>query len=397
MTRRCATGTAALAVGLAMGTMTGEAHKPITSPFTFNEDVFPIVRDHCGACHVAGGVAPMSLMTHQDAVPWGESIRMELMARHMPPWQVDSSSARFRNVKALTPRELDVLLTWASGGTPLGNPDRTPVPPSREDGWPLGEPDLVLPLPEVTIPADTQADVREFSLRLENSVGRLRAVDLRPGTPSVVRGARVTLAASDSPRDAVSVETTLALWLPGDRPVPLEDDIGLRAPEGAELAVRVYYRKTWQYEREALADRSALGIYFARGARTDLRALRLPVPPAGGTSTRDVDRDLQAVAIYPDPDLTGPGVRVVAVRPDGTREELIAFHPRAGWARRYWFADRVPLPRGTRLEITAARDEALVLPPGPVAPLAGAPRGSRSIVINAVALGDVTSRTESLR
>src|SRR5215218_7511470 len=81
-----------------------EAHKPITSPYTYNEDVFPIVRDRCGRCHVSGGVAPMSLMTAKDAVPWGESIRTELIAGHTPPWSVDAAPGRFKNVQTLTAR-----------------------------------------------------------------------------------------------------------------------------------------------------------------------------------------------------------------------------------------------------------------------------------------------------
>ena len=36
-----------------------EAHKPITSKYTYNDDVFPIVREKCSRCHVAGGVAPI--------------------------------------------------------------------------------------------------------------------------------------------------------------------------------------------------------------------------------------------------------------------------------------------------------------------------------------------------
>ena len=60
---------------LALTMERGEAHKPITSKYTYNDDVFPIVRDRCGRCHIAGGVAPMSLMTYKDAFPWAESIR----------------------------------------------------------------------------------------------------------------------------------------------------------------------------------------------------------------------------------------------------------------------------------------------------------------------------------
>src|SRR5689334_13820456 len=65
------------------------AHTPITSKYTYNEHLYPIFRDRCGACHVEGGIAPMSLLTYDDARPWAESIREELIAERMPPWHVD--------------------------------------------------------------------------------------------------------------------------------------------------------------------------------------------------------------------------------------------------------------------------------------------------------------------
>src|SRR5687767_11816265 len=78
----------------------GQAHKAITSKYHFNEDVFPVVRDRCGRCHVDGGVAPMSLMTYDDAFPWAESLRIELLNEETPPWHPLTLSAR----------ELDLLL-----------------------------------------------------------------------------------------------------------------------------------------------------------------------------------------------------------------------------------------------------------------------------------------------
>src|SRR5689334_1546093 len=63
-----------LAIGLAIGATQASAHKPVTSPFTYTADVLPIVRARCGSCHAPGGVAPMSLLTHADAVPWSESM-----------------------------------------------------------------------------------------------------------------------------------------------------------------------------------------------------------------------------------------------------------------------------------------------------------------------------------
>ena len=89
---RAAIGFALVLVAVTITVVPGGAHKPITSPFTYNDDVFPILRDRCGRCHVRDGVAPMSLMTYEDTVPWGESIRVELLAGHMPPWSVDGAS-----------------------------------------------------------------------------------------------------------------------------------------------------------------------------------------------------------------------------------------------------------------------------------------------------------------
>ena len=96
MTRAAHLITLTTALVVAVASSRGEAHKPITSPYTYNEDVFPILRDRCGRCHVAGGVAPKSLMTYKDAFPWGESIRTELMAGHMPPGGTNQPAGAFR-------------------------------------------------------------------------------------------------------------------------------------------------------------------------------------------------------------------------------------------------------------------------------------------------------------
>src|SRR5688572_30220375 len=360
--RRVAVVAAAFASLLILAAARTEAHKPITSPFTFNDDVLPIVQAKCVACHVSGGVGPMSLLTHADAVPWGESLRAELMAGHMPPWPIDSPPARFRNVQPLTARELNVLLTWASGGTPIGNADRALIPATLERRWPLGTPDAVVTMPaEVTIAADEQERVAEFTIPTGLAGERwLRAVDLLPGTPAVVRSATVSVSSPGPASGQSRTEHLLALWVPGDHPVPLDAGIGFRLPEGAQFVLRVRYRKTWEYERTSLTDRSSIGLYFADAPGTEVRALQLT------TGTTTLTEPVRALAIYADDDAAGGRVSVMATRPDGSREELIAFRPRPGWARRYWFAQPPVLPKGTRLDVRTAFDEDALLPPGAV-------------------------------
>ena len=373
---------------VAISSTHGEAHKPITSPYTFNEDVFPIVKEHCGSCHFAGGVAPMSLMTHADAVPWGESIRAELMAGHMPPWRIESAPGRFRNVQGLSARELNVLLTWASGGTPPGDPDKAPGAAASARQWPLGAPDVEWRLPEeVTVPSSVQEQVSEFVVPTGLGAARwIRAVDVLPGTPAIVRSATVSVgmpaAAASNGR---TVERLVALWLPGDHPVPLDAGAAFELPAGANLIVRVRYRKTWEYENRAVSDRSTIGLYFTEGPVTAVEALVLAGEAKAGQTAATVSstmpEPMRLVAIYPDPDFVNAAVDVVAVRPDGSRDELIAFRPQAGWARRYWFREPIALSRGTRIEARVRLGEAL-LPPNALAARPQAEPGRVRLTLN---------------
>jgi len=387
---------ATLVIMLSVASSRGEAHKPITSPYTYNEDVFPILRERCGRCHVAGGVAPMSLMTYKDAFPWGESIRTELIAGHMPPGGTNQPAGSFKNAHTLSARELNVLMVWATGGNPMGNAERTPPAVPLDNSWRLGAPDLVVPMPSAfTIAADKIEETLELTLPTGATGARLvRAVDLLPGTPAIVRSATISVktdspAAAANPDHVTSApERVLALWLPGDTPVVLDDGPAFQLPANAELILRVHYKKTWENERLAMTDRSSVGLYFAPASAPALRALTVaapadaaPQPASSGTGqtqptqgsrdqvsfSRIVDEDLRAVAIYPDRGLTNVNVDVAVERPDGSRTELIRFRPQADWARRYWLAEPVMLPRGSRITVVATFNDVL-LPPG-AAPL----------------------------
>jgi hypothetical protein len=375
--RRLATATIIAAVAAA-SPVRFEAHKPITSPFTFSDDVLPIVKARCASCHAPGGVAPMSLLTHADAVPWGESIRVELMAGHMPPWGVDVSGGRFRNLQHFSAREMNVLLTWASGGTPPGQTVQEPTA-ALVPQWPLGTPDQTVPLRAIQISSDASERVEEFEVPVP--ARPLRAGDQLPGTPAIVRRATVSIRARASERSIAGLapERLLALWLPGDHPVALDAGMAFEAP--AQLAVRIHYRKTWQHERQAMTDQSTIGLYFADAGASEVHVLRA-LGQANDTFTTTVGEDVRAIAVYADPNVSGASLTAAAVRPDGSREELISFRPRAEWARRYWFREPISLPRGSRIQVTTRVDDAL-LPPAAATPQPIA-RAPSSISLNVV-------------
>jgi mono/diheme cytochrome c family protein len=322
-----------------------DAHKPVTSKYTFSEDVYPIVKANCGGCHVAGGIAPMSLLTYEDARPWAESIRLELTSGRMPPWYGDPSVAPLRDVHALSPRDLDVVLTWVSGGTPPGVPAR-PSAGAAKRGWLKGRPDIVLPLPsEVSLPAEKSEDAREFVLRDAGDRDRVIAfADLLPGNPAVVHDATIFTRRVD----AAAPSAVLAAWLPGGAAVAPGAGLGFVWRAGEQLVVRIHYKKNWKLENKAASDRSSVGLYLAKSAAT--RAIRgVALRPGQPVA---LEEPLEGLAVRTAG--TSSDVRIVvdAIRPDGSRMRLAGFSARAGWDQRYWLARPVDLPKGTRIEVT---------------------------------------------
>src|SRR5262249_39649519 len=69
---------------LAVAAATTTSAQP--APVTFTKDVLPILQQHCQSCHRPGQIAPMSLITYEDARPWAKAIKAAVTQKKMPPW-----------------------------------------------------------------------------------------------------------------------------------------------------------------------------------------------------------------------------------------------------------------------------------------------------------------------
>src|SRR6267142_3408036 len=132
---------------------------------TFSKDIAPILQAKCQECHQPNSIAPMSLITYQDARPWAKAIRERVMTRQMPPWHIDRSVGvqQFKNDMSLTDQQVDTIVRWVDGGALQGDPkDMPPAKPLVTDNeWQavrdgLGPPDLVIRSSEYTMPAEHQ-------------------------------------------------------------------------------------------------------------------------------------------------------------------------------------------------------------------------------------------------
>src|SRR3989454_11433185 len=119
---------------------------------TFTKDIAPILQKSCQNCHRPGAIAPMSLLTYQDARPWAKSIKAKVTAREMPPWYIDRHIGinKFKDDPSLTESEIATIVRWVDAGAPAGNAADMPAPRqfSDVDKWHIGKPDMVVSLPK---------------------------------------------------------------------------------------------------------------------------------------------------------------------------------------------------------------------------------------------------------
>ena len=79
----------AVAMGVATPPVAGAADAVPAKP-TFTKDIAPIFQEKCEACHRPDSIAPMSLVTYEDARPWAKSIRAVVALGKMPPWHAEA-------------------------------------------------------------------------------------------------------------------------------------------------------------------------------------------------------------------------------------------------------------------------------------------------------------------
>ena len=75
---------------------------PPHSKPTFYKDILPVLQDHCQVCHRPGGIAPMSLVTYQQAKGSGLAIKQAVVSKQMPPWFADPRYGKFSNDPSLS-------------------------------------------------------------------------------------------------------------------------------------------------------------------------------------------------------------------------------------------------------------------------------------------------------
>src|SRR5262245_53556278 len=143
----------------------GSARIPVgaqtSAQVTFSKDIAPILQRSCQQCHRPGSVAPMSLLTYEEARPYARAMKARTALREkrgaMPPWYIEKNVGiqHFKDDFSLSEEEIAKIATWADTGAPQGNPADLPTPLTFPDGksWRIGTPDLIVKSAQVEMKA----------------------------------------------------------------------------------------------------------------------------------------------------------------------------------------------------------------------------------------------------
>ncbi len=359
------------------------------APITFTKDIAPIFQEKCEACHRPDSIAPMSLLTYEEARPWAKAIRERVITRQMPPWHLDKTVGiqKFKNDRSLSDAQIDTIVKWVDAGAPKGELKDMPAPKQwpDESKWNFaslyGPPDLVIKSPDWTVPPLGQDAWYKPVIPTGITEPRyVRAIEIRPAT---VKGRKVTHhalarlqqqeanAADSAADDALGVGGLFMEWAVGKQGEQMRPDTGKLMLPGSKIVFEMHYHSVG----EQVTDHVELGIYFyPKGQEPKYRqSLAALQSVAGGSRNIDIAPNSTFVSqnfipmrragrvesFQPHMHLRGKAMSMEAILPTGQTMMLSHVdHFNFNWHNSYVYADDVAplLPKGTILKITSWYD-----------------------------------------
>ncbi len=151
--------TAAVLVAAVTFASPAAASEGTANGVTYNKDIAPILERSCQQCHRPESVAPMSLLTYEQARPWARAMKYRTgrvgKPDVMPPWYIekDIGIQHYKGDVSLSAEEIAAIAAWADTGAPRGEPvaETAEAVAAGDSGWEIGDPDLVLTSPEIEV------------------------------------------------------------------------------------------------------------------------------------------------------------------------------------------------------------------------------------------------------
>ena len=350
------------AIGLAAQAQAPRPAARAAAPVTFAKDVAPILYANCVSCHRPGEVAPMALRSYDEVRPWARAIKQKVQSREMPPWFADPAHGTFKNDPRLTDKQIDTIVKWVDAGAPRGNPADEPKPPTLAEGWQLGEPDYVITLPAIDVPADGKDIFPTPNITIDIPEDRwIRALEIRPSNREVTHHSVLFLAGANVGQSGFI--DVLGVWAVGTNATVYPEGVGRWIRKGQQLRTNLHYHPNGTPAK----DQTRVGLYFGRGELQKEVASAVAGDvgfriPAGAKNHEmralfPLDQDINIVSYFPHMHFRGKDMTLTAMLPDGRKQTLLSVPAYDfNWQLYYYPTTPVSLPRGTIVEAVAHYD-----------------------------------------
>jgi len=142
--------------------VTALAQSDANHEVTYNGEVGKIINENCVVCHREGGIGPMQLTNYDQVRPWAPLIQMRVANREMPPYAYDHGIG-IQDLEGdwrLEQEDIDTIVAWVNQGSPMGDADVVVPMPEMNDPseWnfvsQFGQPDRIIPSISIDIPAN---------------------------------------------------------------------------------------------------------------------------------------------------------------------------------------------------------------------------------------------------
>ncbi|MCS6990241.1 MAG: T9SS type A sorting domain-containing protein [Chitinophagales bacterium] len=247
----------------------------------WSSTIASIIYENCTSCHREEGVAPMPLLTYDDAVQYAFSIQAQVNAKKMPPWPPDPNYNHFWGERVLSETEIQAINDWVNAGMPAGDLSQAPDPPVYEGKSLMTDADDTIVLPHFTIPPPPPNGFDTYHTFVIKSgyteTKYIQEVEFLPNT-SVVHHIFVYHDTSDQSWIKDSLEAGpgfpgggqgafsdfaeyLFGWTPGSMMLKLPYGMGFAIPPGADWVVTIHYAPG----TEGMIDSTIIKLKFAEG------------------------------------------------------------------------------------------------------------------------------------
>lgn len=327
---------------------------------SYAEEVAPILAENCAACHAPGGIAPWAMTDFETVKGFAPMIREAIRTDRMPPYNADPHIGEFQDYANLSVEDAKTLVHWIEAGAPRGEGDdplKTLV--HEVPDWPMGEPDLVVDVPEYELPATGIVDYQMPAIPYPETEGKwLGATAFKAGSR---QGVHHILAGwipkmPENGNGGFDWELSMGGYAVGREVNLAPENWGTYIPPGGAVALQMHYTPFGK----AMTDRSKVGFYFLDEEPEKVMRQIVAVDPTitiEPNESRHHERAYiqfpAAVQIYgaqPHAHYRGYSSKLTARYPDG-REEVILNLPKYdfGYQQEYVFKELVDLPAGSIL------------------------------------------------